>query len=275
MSHENVTAVRAPRAPANSKEARGVEMGVMAQNANGAPEVFFCRIHCSEQDRDNGEHYERAKQLARDAGYEPMLAFDESDPAWAQIGQARFYKDFFHNAFESLQDAFVGGEGRAIGGADTVDLVAEVFGGALQRNQVGAPRSLYFVMSADGYWDNNEGWCDTAAHVFLSPNPLRFEGMTGSCVSVVAVPLEDRDELETLCPQMEEINDAADAALERSRKYGFSIGQDNAAEVMREELKLGGRDDEVPTWLDEFLGAVILARAEVESEQQRRPGGER
>lgn len=54
---------------------------VAAVNASGEPDFFFCKVECSKEQYDNGEHYEAAEELAEEEGYEPKLAYDERDPA--------------------------------------------------------------------------------------------------------------------------------------------------------------------------------------------------
>lgn len=48
----------------------------------GEPDLYFCKVRCSETEFENCDHYERAKQAARDEGYEGvMVPFDEHDKA--------------------------------------------------------------------------------------------------------------------------------------------------------------------------------------------------
>ncbi len=54
---------------------------VFSLNSNGEPDIFFCKIRCSKEQYDQGEHYERAKEAAQENCYEPLLACDENDPA--------------------------------------------------------------------------------------------------------------------------------------------------------------------------------------------------
>jgi hypothetical protein len=53
---------------------------VACHNASGAPDFYPCTVEVSLEQYDEGEHYERAEEKARDSGYEgPMLAYDEND----------------------------------------------------------------------------------------------------------------------------------------------------------------------------------------------------
>jgi hypothetical protein len=55
---------------------------VAAHNATGEPDLYFCQVRCTQAQYDNGDHYVRARQAARDDGYEgEMVIFDEFDTA--------------------------------------------------------------------------------------------------------------------------------------------------------------------------------------------------
>lgn len=59
-----------------------IRMMVAATNANGEPDIYFCKVTCTEDELDSGDHYDMAKRHAEDEGYDrPMVAFDEFDPA--------------------------------------------------------------------------------------------------------------------------------------------------------------------------------------------------
>lgn len=57
-------------------------MVVAATNANGEPDFFFTGVTCSRTQYQNGEHYDFAKEIAKESGYEsPMVAYDEFNSA--------------------------------------------------------------------------------------------------------------------------------------------------------------------------------------------------
>jgi len=60
-----------------------IKCAVFSINSNGEPDIFFCKVKCSQEQYDNGEHYEKAKELAEENSYDPVLACDENDPAGA------------------------------------------------------------------------------------------------------------------------------------------------------------------------------------------------
>lgn len=54
---------------------------VVAAQGNDGPDLYFCKVACSEEQYNEGEHYRRAEKAANDYGYEgSMVAFDEKDP---------------------------------------------------------------------------------------------------------------------------------------------------------------------------------------------------
>lgn len=57
---------------------------VACRNCEGVPDFYFCKVKCSQEQYDNGEHYEIAEDAASKEGYEgPLLAYDENDgPDW-------------------------------------------------------------------------------------------------------------------------------------------------------------------------------------------------
>lgn len=67
-----------------------IKVCVLGSNSEGAPEFSTTTISCSEKDYKNGGHYEKAIELAKDAGYDAnslLIAFDENDPAAHQLSE--------------------------------------------------------------------------------------------------------------------------------------------------------------------------------------------
>lgn len=53
---------------------------VACTNANGESDFFFCIVEGSQEQIDNGDHYDTAKDYAVESGYEgEMVVFDEDD----------------------------------------------------------------------------------------------------------------------------------------------------------------------------------------------------
>lgn len=57
---------------------------VSCRNANGTPDFYPCLVECTPDEREQGEHYDRAKEMAKEAGHEGFgLVYDEDDgPQW-------------------------------------------------------------------------------------------------------------------------------------------------------------------------------------------------
>lgn len=73
-------------------EVKHVKVCVLCSNADGAPEFFWCEVPCSEREYNAGQHYEKAKSVADEKGYElPMIAFDAADPAGQELAQAQAF----------------------------------------------------------------------------------------------------------------------------------------------------------------------------------------
>jgi hypothetical protein len=59
---------------------RTIRILVACIDASGVPDLYCCRVTCSEGDYTDGKHYTAAKNLADEDGYgSPMVAFDEFD----------------------------------------------------------------------------------------------------------------------------------------------------------------------------------------------------
>ena len=50
-------------------------------NSNGEPDLYFCIVECTEEQYNNGEHYDRANGQCDEDGYDSLLAYDENDSA--------------------------------------------------------------------------------------------------------------------------------------------------------------------------------------------------
>ena len=67
-------------------ESKNVKVIVLCSNSEGAPEFHSCAIDVTQEQYDNGDHYDLAMENAEDNGYEPHKAFDQNDPAAKQLG---------------------------------------------------------------------------------------------------------------------------------------------------------------------------------------------
>jgi len=54
---------------------------VVAAHGNDGPDLYFCKVECSQEQYDDGDHYDSAEFSADANGYgHPMVTFDENDP---------------------------------------------------------------------------------------------------------------------------------------------------------------------------------------------------
>jgi len=61
---------------------------VLCINSEGASEFHTVSPGVTQQEMDDGLHYEKAKENAAYNGFEePMMAFDSTDPAAKQLGE--------------------------------------------------------------------------------------------------------------------------------------------------------------------------------------------
>lgn len=242
-----------------------IQVGVMSEDANGAPDVTFHTIECSQEQYDNGDHYDMAKDLAEEDGYEPKIAFDERDPAWRVIKGNDIYKSLYMNVLNTCQNTFVGDN--EVSGADMVSEVGEM----LRRHvnvdlpAAGEDVRFYFTLGPDGYSGNAQDLSD----VYLQTDPEKLADLAPA--TVVGLTLAQIEQfLESGRSEIGDLKDCASDALERSKKYGFTISETNAAEVMREEMRpMSATGPCLPTELDPALAAIMLDVAETQSNQAR------
>lgn len=60
-----------------------IKCAVFGLNSNGEPDIYYCKVKCTDDQYDCGNHYVAAEDAARSSGYEPALVCDENDPAGA------------------------------------------------------------------------------------------------------------------------------------------------------------------------------------------------
>lgn len=65
-----------------------VKVIVLCRNSAGESEFHSCTPEVTQEQYDNGDHYDLAKENAADNGFEePMVAFDQNDGAARQLGE--------------------------------------------------------------------------------------------------------------------------------------------------------------------------------------------
>ena len=65
---------------------RTVRMIVVCHNSNGEPDFYFCKVRCTFEEYNEGEHYALAHQKAQEKGYSgPFVTICEDDPSGKKL----------------------------------------------------------------------------------------------------------------------------------------------------------------------------------------------
>lgn len=59
-----------------------IQVAVVSTNSEGQPDIFFTEVNCTQEEYDNGEHYDCAGSIASGEGYDPVICIDENDAGW-------------------------------------------------------------------------------------------------------------------------------------------------------------------------------------------------
>jgi hypothetical protein len=77
-----------------------ISCAVACCNASGEPELYFVRVQCTQDEYENGDHYDAACAAAEAAGYEgwrhkisEAWVCDENDPAFAMISTQEGFRN--------------------------------------------------------------------------------------------------------------------------------------------------------------------------------------
>ena len=66
-----------------------IRCAVAVTNANGEPDLFFCRVECTKEQYEDGCHYRAARRAAMEASYSACCSCcwvcDENDPLWLAV----------------------------------------------------------------------------------------------------------------------------------------------------------------------------------------------
>jgi len=65
---------------------RTIRCIIACTNSNGEPELAHTTVNCTEEEIENGEHYDVAKEQVEDQGYEnPCWATDEDNSVTSHL----------------------------------------------------------------------------------------------------------------------------------------------------------------------------------------------
>ena len=64
-----------------------LDLIVALLNADGEGDFWFCRLECTEDDIENGDHFTAASHFAEREGYDatPSIVFDRFSPAFSML----------------------------------------------------------------------------------------------------------------------------------------------------------------------------------------------
>jgi hypothetical protein len=103
------------------------KVAVLARDSNGAPDLVFYDISCSKTDRAKGLHYDEAERRAVSDGYDPVISFDDFDPAWSRIQLLSENRELALNMLMHGLTEIGFGSDNPIDGADCVDSVGDLY----------------------------------------------------------------------------------------------------------------------------------------------------
>lgn len=245
-----------------------INVCLVCVNAAGEANLVFRQVQTTQDLYDRGEHHEAAKFMLNWEGYRPVLTFDERSAAWKSMSLAsnKAGEHFHAKTFQTFQDVLVGNE--AVSGADMVERLAEY----LQESHVAGPDSglsrlkLFVAVSSMGFVDPDM-WPTDKVCVICVPEAVELARRKGA--TVVEVVLEDVGASANL-PSFNDLQDAADAAIEAAAEKGLALTEQNAAEEVRAALVTAGFGP-TPESFNPILARVIadVQRAQQQTERDR------
>lgn len=239
-----------------------IHVGVMGSNAGGEPDVIRFEIECTQDQYDDGAHYEMAKQLASDQGFEPAMAFDERDPAWRVMApESDEMEVFYRNLMDVLKRTYA--PGMEVDGADFISDVAQFCS-----DQVDCLPDdfLVGVVWCDEGFSNEFGVAvEDFTVVFDQQVIQQMTQEAGVVVAMVPPALL----FEAPLPDAQDILGAAKSVLGRSD----SLSGDAAIHAVRADLLEDGFVG-LPASMDVILGAAVLSEVARQGQAARERGGE-
>lgn len=284
-----------------------IKMGVIGRNAGGEPDVLVIEVDCSDADYANGDHYDVAMSQAGANGFVPVMAFDENDPAWARLnapkptmisslGVAGIARAAFGNPIpteayefaEKLQTAMIENGTAQVGveasyrrvmdklivtyasdesieGADFIADVADLCIGELARADDGLVVGVAFC--AEGFINSHGGVVDEFTAIFDLDAAQSIAKSGDTVVWIPASFLSGGP-----FPGHSDLLACAENAIALHR-HEFTISEEDASEVMREQLGAGAFS-EFPEAMNPILSRIMMGAFERRNQAIRERGGE-
>jgi hypothetical protein len=241
-----------------------IQVCVVCENASGETELVFQGVSTTQDQYDEGEHKDTAKTVAEAKGFEPIVAFDEREPAWAAMNLAgsKAYQEFYARTVETFQSLIVGDN--PVNGADLVDNLGHFLRQNVQEvmPSAGANLTLQIAMTTEGFIDQF-GNVEDDVRILCSAESIDLASRRGAVLVPVSV-----DDVADGLPTFADLTGAAEDAIDRGKENGFAITDVNAADVIREELDLGGIESP-PVSFNPLLVQVMRNVQEAEKSAQR------
>lgn len=95
---------------------KNITVFVLAENSWGEPELLAYDLSVSQEQYDNGEHYDMADAKAKESGYAVKGTFDQFDMAGKQLlGKSQLYGDGprFASEIGQSRDVFIAAPARS------------------------------------------------------------------------------------------------------------------------------------------------------------------
>lgn len=64
-----------------------IKVFALVRNTGGEPDILSRDLEVSQDEYDNGDHYEKIEEIVTEEGYEFIGAFDQYDPAASRINE--------------------------------------------------------------------------------------------------------------------------------------------------------------------------------------------
>jgi hypothetical protein len=254
-----------------SEQRTAIKVMVLGHNSAGAADKYVVSVLSTEYEREHGVHYEQAKSLAKEAGYEPCMCIDEDDEVWGQLQPKPVYQELLEKLIVDFQHVYL--PGFDCNGGDLVEDLAEQFQQILTVDMPAAeaPAELCFVFKDGSYLNGDEEQNPSEIPRCALYN-AEVERLAESGAIVVKVNPAELIDGDLTVPTSAELEEAAAGAKRRAEEYGFAIDESNAADVMSEELAQFGHH--IGTGFAPLLQAAYFHHKNTQADAERSIGRE-
>jgi hypothetical protein len=152
------------------------KVAVLARDASGAPDIVFFTVECTKGEYAEGGHYDKAEQQAVSEGYEPVMSFDEFDPAWKVMTSIKSGREAaLFNLLRCISELGFD-EDNPIDGGDAVESIAEVYD-RIKKAALGESKEDFFPLVVQSTEDTARAVCAMRGVRVSSVEAFPFSGM--------------------------------------------------------------------------------------------------